>query len=122
MPPTFGNPTAAVNLILIGKQYLTLLPAEAAGTRNLIGMKIISNVKRSDTRNSVPKVTFVEATRLDEKHFKRHTLKSETPRCVRVLQINATSNDSASHTCLESHLTFPWNIETRQQWSVGDIE
>ena len=57
---TFRNPTAAVNLLLVGKQYPTLLQAEAAGTRNLIGWKIISNVKRSDARNSFPTVVFVK--------------------------------------------------------------
>ena len=38
----FHNPTAAVNLFHVGKQYLTLRKAEAAVTRNLIGRKIIS--------------------------------------------------------------------------------
>ena len=47
----FRNPTAAVNLFHVGKQYLTFWQAKAAVTRNLIGRKIISNVKRSDTRN-----------------------------------------------------------------------
>ena len=76
----FHNPTAAVNLFYVRKQYLTLCKAEAAVTRNLIGRKIISNVKHADARNSLP-------------HFRRHTLKSQTPQCVRVLQINTTSND-----------------------------
>ena len=57
---SFRNPTAAVNLFLVGKQYLTLLQAEAAVTRNLIGRKIISIVKRSDTRNALPTVAFVK--------------------------------------------------------------
>ena len=57
---TFRNPTAAVNLFLVGKQYLTLLQTEAAVTRNLIGRKIISIVKRSDTRNALPTVAFVK--------------------------------------------------------------
>ena len=57
---TFRNPTAAVNLFLVGKHYLTLLQVEADGTRNLIGRKIISNVKRSDTRNALPTVAFVK--------------------------------------------------------------
>ena len=50
----FHNPTAAVNLFHVGKQYLTLCKAEAAVTRNLIGRKIISNVKHADARNSLP--------------------------------------------------------------------
>ena len=37
----FHNPTAAVNLFHVGKQYLTLCKAEAAVTRNLICRKII---------------------------------------------------------------------------------
>ena len=50
----FHNPTAAVNLFHVGKQYLTLCKAEAAVTRNLIGRKIISSVKHADARNSLP--------------------------------------------------------------------
>ena len=50
----FHNPTVAVNLFHVGKQYLILSKAEAAVTRNLIGRKIISSVKRSDARNSLP--------------------------------------------------------------------
>ena len=56
----FRNPTAAVNLFHVGKQYLTFWQAKAAVTRNLIGRKIISNVKRSDARNSLHKVAFVK--------------------------------------------------------------
>ena len=76
----FHNPTAAVNLFHVGKQYLTFCKAEAAVTHNLIGRKIISNVKHPDARNSLP-------------IFRRHTLKSQTQQCVRVPQMNATSND-----------------------------
>ena len=50
----FRNPTAAVNLFHVGKQYLAFCRAKAAVTRNLIGRKIISSVERSDTRNSLP--------------------------------------------------------------------
>ena len=83
---TSHNPTAAVNLFLVGKQYLTFCTAKAPVTRNLIGRKTISNVKRSDTRNSLGSVAFVKRwTRLDEKYCKRHTLKSQTPEHVRVL-------------------------------------
>ena len=56
----FCNPTAAVNLFQVGKKYLTFWQAKAAVTRNLIGRKIISNVKRSDTRNSLHTVAFVK--------------------------------------------------------------
>ena len=50
----FHNPTAAVNLFHVGKQYLMFCKAEAAVTHNFIGRKIISNVKHSDARNSLP--------------------------------------------------------------------
>ena len=56
----FRNPTAAVNLFHVGKQYLMFWQAKAAVTRNVIGRKIISNVKRSDTRNSLHTVVFVK--------------------------------------------------------------
>ena len=49
----FRNPTAAVNLFHVGKQYLPLCKAKVAVTRNLIGRKIISSVKHSDARNSL---------------------------------------------------------------------
>ena len=55
----FHNPTAAVNPFHVRKQYLTFCNAEAAITRNLIGKKIISNVKHSDTRNSPPTLAFL---------------------------------------------------------------
>ena len=76
----FHNPTAAVNLFHVGKQYLMLCKAEAAVTRNLIGRKIISNVKHADARNSLPISDVIRSS-------------DKTPQCVRVLQINATSND-----------------------------
>ena len=75
----FDNPTATVNLFHVGKQYLTFCKAEAAVTRNLIGRKITSNVKHSDARNSLP---ILDVIRL-----------AQTLQRVRVLQINATSND-----------------------------
>ena len=50
----FHNPTAAVNLFHVGKQYLMFCKAEAAVTHNLIGRKITSNVKHSDARNPLP--------------------------------------------------------------------
>ena len=61
------NPTAAVNLFHVGKQYLTFCQAEAAVTRNLIGRKIISSVKRSDTRNSLPILDVIRSS------HKRHS-------------------------------------------------
>ena len=69
----FHNPTAAVNLFHVGKQYLTFCKAEAAVTLILIGRKIIYSVKRTDTRNSLPMLDVVPSS------HKRHA-----PQCVRV--------------------------------------
>ena len=63
----FHNPTAAVNLFHVGKQYLTLCKAEAAVTRNLIGRKIIFNVKHADARNSLPILDVIRSS------HKRHS-------------------------------------------------
>ena len=63
----FHNPTAAVNLFHVGKQYLTLCKAEAAVTRNLIGRKIISNVKHADARSSLPILDVIRSS------HKRHS-------------------------------------------------
>ena len=62
----FHNPTAAVNLFHFGKQYLTFCKAEAAVTHNLIGRKIISNVKHSDARNSLPLLDVIRSS--DKRH------------------------------------------------------
>ena len=62
----FHSPTAAVNLFHVGKQYLTLCKAEAAVTRNLIGRKIISNVKHADARNSLPILDVIRSS--DKRH------------------------------------------------------
>ena len=64
----FHNPTAAVNLFHVGKQYLTLCKAKAAVTRNLIGRKIISNVKHEDARNSLPILDVIRSS------HKRHSV------------------------------------------------
>ena len=63
----FHNPTAAVNLFHVGKQYLTFCKAEAAVTHNLIGRKIISNVKHSDARKSLPILDVIRSS------HKRHS-------------------------------------------------
>ena len=62
------NPTAAVNIFHVGKQYLTFCKAEAAVTHrpNLIGRKIISNVKHSDARNSLPILDVIRSS--DKRH------------------------------------------------------
>ena len=72
----FDNPTVAVNLFHVGKQYLTFCKAEAAVTHNLIGRKMTSN---SDARNSLP---ILDIIRLSHKR-----------RNASVLQMNAMSND-----------------------------
>ena len=63
----FHNPTAAVNLFHVGKQYPTFCKAEAAVTHNLIGRKIIPNVKHSDARNSLPILDVIRSS------HKRHS-------------------------------------------------
>ena len=63
----FQNPTAAVNLFHVGKQYLMLCKAKAAVTRNLIGRKIISNVKHADAHNSLPILDVIRSS------HKRHS-------------------------------------------------
>ena len=107
----FHNPTAAVNLFHVGKQYLTLCKAEAAVTRNLIGRKIISSVKHADAHNSLPILDVIRSS------HKRHSAsdtanKRYVKRQVPVIRV---------YTCSERHLTFGRNIDTRRQWSVGNI-
>ena len=60
MPRSCCNPTAAVNLISRRKTVSDVTASEAAGTHNMISRKIISNVKCSDTRHSLPTVVFVK--------------------------------------------------------------
>ena len=107
----FHNPTAAVNLFHVGKQYLTFCKAEAAVTHNLIGRKIISNVKHSDARNSLP---ILDVIRSSDKRTVRQSSANEryVKRQVSVIRV---------YTCSERHLTFLRNIDTRRQWSVGNI-
>ena len=104
----FRNPTAAVNLFRVGKQYLTFCKAETAITRNLIGRKIISSVKRSDARNSLPILDVIRSShqRHDASEYCKWTLRQTT---------------GVRYTCWERHLTFRRNIDTRRQWSVGNI-
>ena len=58
----FKNPTAAVNLFHVGKQYLTFCKAEAAVTHNLIGRT--ESFPTSNTLKHVTRPTF---------QFRRHT-------------------------------------------------
>ena len=100
-----------MNLFHVGKQYLTLCKVEAAVTRNLIGRKIISNVKHADARNSLPILDVIaqvtNATVCQSTANKRYV-----KRQVSVIRV---------YTCSERHLTFLRNIDTRRQWSVGNI-
>ena len=111
----FHNPTAAVNLFHVGKQYLTFCKAEAAVTHNVIGRKIISNVKHLDARNSLP---ILDVIRCKSQMPYRATVRQSTAneryvkRQMSVIRI---------YTCSERHLTFRRNIDTRRQWSVGNI-
>ena len=117
----FGNPTAAVNLFRVGKQYLTFCKAEAAETRNLIGRKIISSVKRSDTRNSLPfQTSYAQVTNA--------TVRQSTA----IAQMNATSNDRCPLYVLGAPSHFPTDYrhetavvswEHRMKWVVilGDV-
>ena len=107
----FDNPTAAVNLFHVGKQYLTFCKAEVAVTHNLIGRKITSNVKHSDARNSLP---ILDVIRLSHKRPVRQSTANEryVKRQVSVIRV---------YTCSERHLTFRRNIDTRRQWSVGNM-
>ena len=102
----FRNPTAAVNLFHVGKQYLTFCQAKASVTRNLIGGKIISNVKRNDTRNSLHTVAFVDWTknilnviRCSHKRLNAHSTSEYYRSTLR-------QTTGVRYTCLERHLTF----------------
>ena len=107
----FHNPTAAVNLFHVGKQYLTFCKAEAAVTRNLIGRKISSNVKHSDARYSLP---ILDVRRSSHKRHSASRQSTANERYVKP-QVSVTR----VYTCSERHLTFRRNIDTRRQWSVG---
>ena len=91
----FHNPTAAVNLFHVAKQYLTFCKAEAAVTRNLIGRKIISNVKHSDARNSLPNLHVIRSS--DKRHsaseYCKWTLRQTTGVCyTRIYVLGAPSH------------------------------
>ena len=108
----FHNPTAAVNLFHVGKQYLTFCKAEAAVTHNLIGRKIIPNVKHSDARTSLPILDVIRSS------HKRH---SASEYCKWTLRQTTGVCYTHIYTCSERHLTFRRNIDKRRQWSVGNI-
>ena len=91
----FRNPTAAVNLFHVGKQYLTFCKAEAAVTHNLIGRKITFNVKHADARNSLP---ILDVIRSSNKHhsaskYCKWTLRQTTGVCyTRIYVLGAPSH------------------------------
>ena len=107
----FHNPTAAVNLFHVGKQYLTFCKAEAAVTHNLIGRKsfptsnTLTHVTLFPFKTSYAQVTnaTVRQSTANERYVKRQ---------VSVIRV---------YTCSERHLTFRRNIDTRRQWSVRNI-
>ena len=103
----FHNPTAAVNLFHVGKQYLTLCKAEAAVTRNLIGRKIISNVKHADARNSLPILDVIRSSH--KRHSESTANKRTSDRCLLYIYVLG----APSH--------FPTEYRQRRQWSVGNI-
>ena len=110
----FHNPTAVVNLFHVGKQYLTFCKAEAAVTHNLIGRKIISNVKHSDACNSLPILDVLRSShkRHSASEHSKWTLPQTTGVCYKRIYV---------YMCSERHLTFRRHIDTRRQWSVRNI-
>ena len=110
----FDNPTAAVNLFHVEKQYLTFCKTEAAVTHNLIGRKLTSNVKHSDARNSLP---ILDVIRLS--HKRRSA--SEYYYTANERYVKRQVSVICVYTCSERHLTFRRNIDTRRQWSVRNI-
>ena len=98
----FHNPTAAVNLFHVGKQYLTFCKAEAAVTHNLIGRKLIGLVKHSDARNSLPILDVIRSS------HKRHSAPA------RVLQMNATSNDRC---LLYAYICYAQSVKLSSSWT-----
>ena len=80
----FRNPTAAVNLFHVGKLVSDALQSpEAAVTRNLIGRKIISNVKHADARNSLPILDVIRSShkRHSASEYCKWTLRQTTGVC-----------------------------------------
>ena len=97
-----------MNLFHVRKQYLTFCKAEAAETHNLIGSKIISSVKCSDTRNSLPILDVMCSS------HKRHSVSENCKWTLR-------QTTGVRCTCSERQLTSRRNIDTRWQWSVENI-
>ena len=113
----FHNPTAAVNLFHVGKQYLTFCKAEAAVTHNLIGRKIISNVKHSDARNSLPILDVIRSS--DKRHsaskYCKWTLRQTTGVCyTRIYVLGAPSHFPTEY----RHEAAVVSREHRMKWVV----
>ena len=113
----FHNPTAAVNLCQVGKQYLTFCKAQAAVTQNLIGRKIISYVKHSDARNSLPILDVVRSShkRHSTSEYCKWTLRQTTGVCcTRIYVLRASSHFPTEY----RHKAAVVSREHRMQWVV----
>ena len=113
----FHNPTAAVNLCHVGKQYLTFCKAEAAVTHNLIGRKIISNVKHSDALNLLPILDVIRSS--DKRHsaskYCKWTLRQTTGVCyTRIYVLGAPSHFPTEY----RHEAAVVSREHRMKWVV----
>ena len=131
----FHNPTAAVNLFHVGKQYLTFCKAEAAVTHNLIGRKIISNVKHPDARNSLPILDVIRSShkRCSASGYCKWTLRQTTGVCyTRIYVVGAPSHFPTEYrheTAVVNREHIGWNewlyweivINDHCHGSVGDI-
>ena len=74
------------------KEYMTFSKAKTIATQNLIGRKIVWNVKHAHTYDWVPMIVFVTVNWIGQKHFKCHMCTSQTTCHIEVLQMNPTSN------------------------------
>ena len=113
----FHNPTAAVNLFHIGKQYLTFCKAEAAVTHNVIGRKIISNVKHSDARNSLPILDLIRSShkRHSASEYCKWTLRQTTGVCYTgIYMLGAPSHSPTEY----RHEAAVVSREHRMKWVI----
>ena len=126
----FHNPSAAVNLFHVGKQYQTFRKAEAAVTHNLIGRIIISNVKHSDARNSLPILDVIRSS--DKRHsaskYCKWTLRQTTGVCyTRIYVLGAPSlfptecRHEAAVVSREHRMKWVVVLGDGYQWPVGEI-
>ena len=113
----FHNPTAAMNLFHVGKQYQTFCKAEASVTHNFIGRKIISNVKHSDARNSLPILDVKRSS--DKRHsaskYCKWTLRQTTGVCyTRIYVLGAPPHFPTEY----RHEAAVVSREHRMKWVV----